>query len=91
MEHGKNATKTVKALGYPCRQVLSKWLDEAFPNRKKRCLSKNALVEYPQEKKEQAVIDFCARQSSAQKIAETHGVSRASLYKWKAGKFKAFR
>ena len=24
-----------------------------------------------------------ARQSSAQKIAETHGVSRASLYKWK--------
>lgn len=34
MEHGKNATRTVKALGYPSRQVLSKWLDEAFPNRK---------------------------------------------------------
>lgn len=25
MEHGKNAARTVKALGYPCRQVLSKW------------------------------------------------------------------
>lgn len=83
MEHGKNATRTAQALGYPCRQVLSKWLDEAFPKRKKRCLSKNALVECSQEKKEQAVLDFCSRQSSAQKVAETHGVSRVSLYKWK--------
>ena len=83
MEHGKNATRTVKALGCPCRQVLSKWLDEAVPDRKKRCLSKNALVECPQEKKEQAVIDFCARQGPAEKIAEMHGVSRVSLYKWK--------
>lgn len=83
MEHGKNASRTIKALRYPCRQVLSKWLDEVFPDRKKRCLSKNALVEYPQEKKEQAVIDFCTRQDSAEKIAEMHGVSRASLYKWK--------
>lgn len=83
IKHGKNASKTVKVLGYPSRQTLINWLDEAFPTRKKRCLSKNSMVECPQETKEQAVIDFCARQGTAQQIAETHNVSRVSLYKWK--------
>nr|WP_302664003.1 transposase [uncultured Agathobaculum sp.] len=36
-----------------------------------------------QDQKEQAVIDLCIRESSAEKIASKHGVSRASLYKWK--------
>ena len=41
------------------------------------------MIEYPQEKKEQAVIDFCARSGSAEEVAELHEVSRYSLYKWK--------
>ena len=41
------------------------------------------MIKCPQEKKEQAVIDFCARQGSAQTVAETYDVSRVSLYKWK--------
>ena len=34
-------------------------------------------------KKEQAVIDLCARAGSAKEIAQAHGVSRITLYEWK--------
>ena len=83
LAHGKNAAKTVKALGYPNRTTFFEWLDEAFPYRKKRCLSGSAMVECSQETKKQAVIDLCARRGSAQKVADAHHVSRISLYKWK--------
>lgn len=82
LEHGKNAARTVRVLGYPCRQTFSTWLDEAYPNRKKRCITGRAMVKYSQEKKEQAVVDLCARKCSAEEIAISHGVSRFSLYKW---------
>lgn len=35
--------------------------NEAFPNRKKYCISGGVMVEFPQEIKEQVVIDLCAR------------------------------
>ena len=82
-EHGRCMTYTLKTLGYPSATLFKIWLDEAFPNRKKRCISGAAMVECSQEMKEQAVIDLCARKGSAQKVAATHGASRVSLYKWK--------
>lgn len=81
LEHGKNATRTARALGYPCRQTFSTWLDETYPNRKKRCITGCAMVKCSQEKKVQAVVDLCARKGSAEEIAISHGVSRFSLYK----------
>lgn len=83
VSHGRCASQTMKDLGYPSPPIFRKWLNEAFPDRKKRCISGGAMVECPQEMKEQAVIDLCARPGSAQEIAETYGVSRVSLYKWK--------
>ena len=82
-EHGRCVTFTIKELGYPSPRLMRVWIDEAFPNRKKRCVTGGAMIEYPQEKKEQAVIDFCARSGSAEEVAELHEVSRYSLYKWK--------
>ena len=38
MQNEMNITQTCKDLGYPCRTVLSKWLDERIPNRKKSVL-----------------------------------------------------
>lgn len=81
-EHGRSITYTIKTLGYPSTTLFKMWLNEAFPDRKKRCVSGGAMVEYSQETKQQAVIDLCARKSSAQEIAISHGVSRFSLYKW---------
>ena len=61
------------------------WVDEAFPNRKKLYTGRNSEIEYTQEKKEQAVIDFCLKDDTvtAQTIADKHSVSRVSLYQWK--------
>lgn len=73
-------------LGYPGKTTFKQfkqWLNEAFPNRTKHCVSGGAMVEYPQEKKEQAVIDLCARNGSAIEVAQRHGVSRVTLYQWK--------
>lgn len=41
------------------------------------------MVRYPQEKKEQAVIDLCARNGSADEVAQRHGMSRVTLYQWR--------
>ena len=41
------------------------------------------MVEHPQEKKEQAVIDLCSRAGTAKEIAAQHSVSRITLYEWK--------
>ena len=78
-EHGRSITLTVNTLGYPGKTTFKQWLNEAFPDRKKYCVSGGAMVEFSQEKKEQAVIDLCARAGSAKEIAETHGVSRITL------------
>lgn len=63
--------------------TLKEWVNEAFPNRKKYCISGGAMVKFPQEKKEQAVIDLCARAGSAKEVADAHGVNPVTLYEWK--------
>lgn len=83
LEHGQNITKATKALGYPHRDTLSEWIDEAIPDRKRHCVSGGAMIECSQETKKRAVIDLCARRGAAQEVANTHGVSRVSLYRWK--------
>ena len=83
MTHGRSIKYTVESLGYPGESTFKRWLNKAYPDRKKYCVSGGAMVEYPQEKKEQAVIDLCARNGSAKDVAEAHGVSRVTLYEWK--------
>lgn len=83
LEHGRSITQTVNALGYPSQTTFKQWLNEAFPNRERRCISGGAMVEYPQEKKRQAVVDLCARNGSAAEIAHSHGVNRVTLYEWR--------
>lgn len=82
-EHEESATRTVSDLGYPSLTVFKTWLNEAFPDRKKRSSSGGKTKRYPEEKKERAVIDFCTRKCSAEEVAKAHGISRVTLYKWK--------
>ncbi len=42
--HGKNITKTCDDLGYPCRNVLSSWLDECFPDRNNKSVLKGSTL-----------------------------------------------
>ena len=80
LEHGQCIAATIKSLGYPCRSLLSAWLQEVHP-RAPRVVSRSQ--ELAPEAKQSAVISFCTRPASAQAVADEVGVSRGSLYRWK--------
>jgi len=80
LEHGRCIAATIKALGYPCRSLLSVWLQALHPQRT-RVIGRSQ--ELAREAKQSAVIAFCTRPASAQAVADEVGVSRGSLYKWK--------
>ena len=86
--HGNSAALTVRILGYPGISTMKRWINEAFPDREKYCTSGGTMVEFPHQKKEQAVIDLCTRTESAEVVAKTHEISRATLYKWKKQLFQ---
>lgn len=80
-EHGRNASKTVKTLGYPSREILKKWCEESGLEIRKR---RTNGLQYSPEQKQKMVIDLCTRkQESAAKVATVNGVTRDDLYNWK--------
>jgi transposase InsO family protein/transposase-like protein len=83
LEHGKNISKTIRDMGYPTREVLAEWVDRLSPGARKCRIKRGSVVKYPHEQKKKAVIELCARKGSAATVAESFGVSRYSLYKWK--------
>ena len=52
LANGRNGAKTIRDLGYPSRRIFQKWLDNAFPDREKRCGYNQHLVICSQETKE---------------------------------------
>ncbi len=85
VNHGRSLSKAIRALGYPHRDTLRLWLDEAFPE---RCDMRKGRIgrskeELTPEQKKVAVIDLCLRDGSADGVARRHGVTRATLYAWK--------
>lgn len=83
LSHGKCISRTVRALGYPSRQILRDWIKEKAPDTLRPCKSEKASVYLSQSQKEQAVIDLCTRQKSAKEVAKDYGVTRDTLYYWK--------
>ncbi len=83
LSHGKCISRTVRALGYPSRQILREWIKEKAPDTLQPCKSERASVYLSQSQKEQAVIDLCSRQKSAKEVAKDYGVTRDTLYYWK--------
>lgn len=79
-EHGRCMARTIRALGYPCQELLARWCDELAPNKRKRSLN---AVQFSQEQKQDAVIALCSRHESAKEVAEAIGTNRVSLYNWK--------
>jgi putative transposase len=83
LDHDRCLAGTIKGLGYPCRETLSAWVDELYPETRKRIVGKARSVPRPQALKQAAVIELCTRQTSAQAIAQKLAVSRGALYQWK--------
>ncbi len=80
---GMNITQTCRDLGYPCRPVLSRWLDERVPDRKKPVLKGFTLKKFSYNDKVVASIRLICREGSAEVVAKDTGTSRSSLFKWK--------
>lgn len=83
LEHGRSISQTIKTLGYPHRETLREWINEIAPNELKVCVKSHAVIKYTYEQKKEAVLELCSRDGAAAKIAESYGVSRGGLYKWK--------
>ncbi|CAM5794643.1 IS3 family transposase ISBmu11 [Ottowia pentelensis] len=82
-EHGRCIASTVKALGYPCRDLLRAWIDELDPNSRQRIVGRAVSAPRPPQLKKLAVLELCTREGSAQVVAQKLGVSRPTLYNWK--------
>ncbi|WP_413730901.1 transposase [Sodalis sp. RH22] len=75
---------TCRTLGYPCSELLVRWIDELHPGRLRMITStKKHNITFEPEQRRQAVRDRCMRRIPARVIAQKLGVSRQVLYKWK--------
>ncbi|MBA2134174.1 IS3 family transposase [Capillibacterium thermochitinicola] len=83
LEHGRCIRRTVRVLGYPSRTALMQWIDKLAPGQRKVRITHGDMIQFSEEKKKDAVISLCTRDTSAAVIAEEYGVSRACLYNWK--------
>jgi putative transposase len=83
LEHGRNISRTVRAVGYPSREILRGWIDELAPGKRKARIKRSAVVKFSKEQKKDAVIELCTREEPAATVADRLGTSRYSLYKWK--------
>ncbi|WP_418862969.1 IS3 family transposase [Slackia isoflavoniconvertens] len=77
--HGKSLARTMRAMGYPSKEVLTAWIDELAPGQRK-ALPRRSNTKQPLEKKIQAVAELEARRCSAGEVAARHGVSRTVPY-----------
>jgi transposase InsO family protein/transposase-like protein len=83
LDHDRCIASTMRALGYPCREMLAAWIEERHPEVRSRVIGRAASVRHSPELKNAAVIELCTRQISAQAIAQKLAVSRPTLYNWK--------
>ena len=83
-ENGRNALKTVKALGYPSRPLLVEWVKELNPEEgERRCKSFKPHVRCSQEEKIQAVMESCKGNLKICQIAEIYGVTPSAVSTWR--------
>ena len=80
LEHGRNLSRTIRALGYPSRETLRSWCDELLPDRRKKRVGG---IRFTPEQKKEAVFALYTRTGTAQDVAKKYGVTRETLYNWK--------
>ena len=83
INHGPCFSTTLRALGYPCRAVLTAWVHVRHPQFKRLAVGKASRQPRSLPAKQAAVYELCTRQESAQAIAQRLDVDRVTLYNWK--------
>jgi len=83
INHGRCISYTLRALGYPCRQILTAWVRERYPETRRRIVSKAGRPAASLASRQAAVYELCTREGSAQALAQKLDVDRVTLYNWK--------
>lgn len=83
LDHDRCIASTLRALGYPCRDLLTAWVDELHPEVRRRIVGRAPNVQHPQDLKKAAVVELCTRTTNALAVAQSVGVCRPTLYNWK--------
>jgi len=83
LDHDQCIATTLRAFGYPCRELLTKWIDELHPQLRRRMVGRAPNIQHPPETKNAAVVELCTRTTNALSIAQSVGVCRPTLYNWK--------
>ena len=83
LDHDQCISTTLRALGYPCRDLLTRWIDELHPKLRRRMVGRAPNTQHPAEVKNAAVLELCTRTTDALTIAHAVGVCRPTLYNWK--------
>ncbi len=84
--HGQNYLQTVKALGYPSRTLLTKWVAENPRKEEKDCRKWKKPVRCTDEQREQAVLESCKSGLRVNAIARIYGVTPSTVTQWR-GKY----
>lgn len=80
LDHGHCMAATIRALGYPCRDLLAAWIHELHPQLRKHVTGKAQGIPRPAALKQAAVIALCTREESAEAVTKNLGVCRPTLY-----------
>ncbi len=83
LTHDRCVAATLRALGFPGRGTLTRWIREAFPEARRAIVGRVGRPRYPESMKLTGVRELCSRSGSAQAVAEKLGVCRPTLYNWK--------
>lgn len=83
LDHDRCIASTIRTLGYPCRALLTQWIDELHPQVRPRMVGRAPNILHPGALKAAAVIELCTRKTSAQEIAQKLAVCRTTQYNWK--------
>ena len=83
LQHGRSISRTIRKLGYPSRPTMRAWLLAHDPDSCKSLSNQQAVVPFTVEDKRSAVIELCARKTSAVVVARRMGTTRSNLYNWK--------
>lgn len=81
MTHGKSIEGTIRALGYPKKSSLSRWV---LADRKKPphdCAQHESLIEYKQEQIVEATVAYCRGDAPISTVAKTYGVGAERIRK----------
>ena len=77
--NGRCFSFTLKMLGYPCRQKLTEWVRELYPETRNCVIGKVGRPTASLASKRAAVYELCTREGIAFKL----DVDRVTLYNWK--------